>query len=88
MSGEDYASAGFIQGRLRLFRVPTMPMDASIIASKPDTTPEMIAYEKSGILMRQVMIEHTVQDTPRMKAKVILLLPGREGIFWMSANKW
>ena len=80
MSGEDYASTKFTRGRLRLFQLPTTPMDVSVIASKPDTTPEGITYVSRPIT-RQVMIKHTVQDKPRMKAKVILLLPGREGIF-------
>lgn len=81
VSGKDYVSTKFIRGRLRIFQLPTMLMDANVIASKPDATPEGIVYNKSGPLKRQAMIEHTVQDIPRTKANVILFLLSREGIF-------
>lgn len=79
VSSKNYASAEFIWGRLRLFQMPTIPIDESVVASKLDTTVKATTYHKARVLRTlktQATIEHAVQDKQRMKAQVMLLLPG------------
>jgi len=52
-SDKNYASTKFIRGRLRLFQLPRMPMDASVIASKPDTTPRTIVNHKFPLFKKK-----------------------------------
>jgi len=55
-------------GPFRLFQLPTMPMDASVMASKPDTTPKVMAYHEPQLSRPQVIIEQYVQYEQSMKA--------------------